>query len=315
MVNTGISVVIPLFNKASYIEACVRSALDQDYSPFEIIVVDDGSTDGSGDIVSSMNDPRIRFVRQENRGVSAARNTGVSASSYELIAFLDADDEWLPGHLNSLAGLAEKYPSAVIWATGFQMKNGNEIKVFSIPVSDAPYSMPSYLSALLEGKDLVWTSATMVCKSACLKAGGFLENYNHGEDHALWLSLLLEGDLAISSKVTAIYHRTQASISQRLVVRPDACMVTIDHIEKSGASLDNAVRGMLLELKTKYVLAHAIGAICHGRRDVAGNFLKLSMSTKRFWFRRLVLRILLMLNDYYLNIAARWLFGKNAGEQ
>lgn len=96
-----ISVVIPLFNKEKSISNTINSVLRQDFSDFEIVVVDDGSTDGSVAIVEAMNDPRIRLIKQENGGPSKARNTGVKCAKGDWIVMLDADDELLPNALNT----------------------------------------------------------------------------------------------------------------------------------------------------------------------------------------------------------------------
>jgi glycosyltransferase involved in cell wall biosynthesis len=96
-----ISVVIPLYNKARYVVRALESVAGQTYGDFEVIVVDDGSTDGGGDLVSEFGDPRFKVVRQTNAGPGAARNRGAAEASGEFIAFLDADDSWMPEFLAS----------------------------------------------------------------------------------------------------------------------------------------------------------------------------------------------------------------------
>ncbi|MFN3301364.1 MAG: glycosyltransferase family 2 protein, partial [Sediminibacterium sp.] len=125
-----VSVVIPLYNKGKYIERAISSVLAQTYPPLEIIVVDDGSTDNGPERVLKFNDPRIILIRQENRGPGAARNTGLARAKGKYIAFLDADDEWLPNFLKT--GLLmledEKANVAAVW-TGYirypKMKRNN----------------------------------------------------------------------------------------------------------------------------------------------------------------------------------------------
>src|SRR6266853_1462354 len=106
----AVSVVIPLFNKRSYIIRCLESVSRQNIRDFEVIVVDDGSTDGSGEVAMGFPDNRVRVIRQKNRGVGAARNRGIEESKAELIAFLDSDDEWMPPFLKRILDLRLKYP-------------------------------------------------------------------------------------------------------------------------------------------------------------------------------------------------------------
>jgi len=113
-----ISVVIPLYNRAQVIEQTVKSVLNQTFDAFEVIIVNDGSTDNSLNVVrDKFTDSRIRIVDQENQGVSVARNRGVKESRYEYIAFLDADDEWDTGFLEKVIEGIEKVPNAAIYGT------------------------------------------------------------------------------------------------------------------------------------------------------------------------------------------------------
>ena len=103
------SVIIPAYNAEKFIVRSIKSVLDQNYTDFELIIVDDGSTDGTKGQIEQFSDNRIRYVYQENGGVSAARNKGILESKGEYICFLDSDDEWKPDHLSLLCKLIEKY--------------------------------------------------------------------------------------------------------------------------------------------------------------------------------------------------------------
>lgn len=105
-----ISVVIPLYNKERQIANTLHTVFAQTFTDYEIVIVDDGSTDRSAEIVAAMHDKRIRLIRQKNAGVSAARNRGISEARGEFIALLDADDEWKPDYLATQMHLAETYP-------------------------------------------------------------------------------------------------------------------------------------------------------------------------------------------------------------
>ncbi|NIA10441.1 MAG: glycosyltransferase, partial [Nitrospiraceae bacterium] len=116
-----VSAVIPLYNKAPYIQRALRSVLAQIFQDFEIIVIDDGSTDDGAQIVKSIPDKRIRLIQQENAGVSAARNRGIKEAKGDLIAFLDADDAWKSEFLETILRLKKKFPEAGAYATAYEM--------------------------------------------------------------------------------------------------------------------------------------------------------------------------------------------------
>ena len=113
------SVVIPLYNKEHYIVKAVNSVLEQSFRQFELIVINDGSTDNSQHCLESISDPRLRVINQINTGVSAARNRGVELANYSWVAFLDADDWWHPDFLNELSALTTNYPDAVLYGSNY----------------------------------------------------------------------------------------------------------------------------------------------------------------------------------------------------
>src|SRR5690554_2358538 len=108
------SVVIPLYNKEKYISLTLKSVLNQSFKDFEILIVNDGSTDRSVEVVKKFDDSRIRLVDQPNAGVSAARNKGIKEAKFDWVAFLDADDRWDVEFLSEIANAIKKYPNNLI---------------------------------------------------------------------------------------------------------------------------------------------------------------------------------------------------------
>jgi glycosyltransferase involved in cell wall biosynthesis len=205
-----ISVVIPLYNKAPYIERAINSVFAQTFQDFEIIVVDDGSTDGGADLVKKHEDSRICVIQQENAGVSAARNRGITEAKGELIAFLDADDEWKPEFLEILLNLRRKYPEAGLYATGYEIQKITGViekpKFKAIPSKPWEGILPNYFRAAVSGKSPVWTSAVGVPKYVFNETGGFLIGEHFGEDVDMWGRIALKYPIAFSWKTGAIYH-------------------------------------------------------------------------------------------------------------
>lgn len=143
-----------------------------------MIVVDDGSTDGGAEVVGAFDDPRIRLIRQENRGVSAARNRGIEAARAELVAFLDADDEWMPRHLEALLRLREKYPQAGAYGTAYLLQeNGSTARVppFSAEIPPEPWEglLPNYYRDAIRGTPPISSSIVAVPRRILNEVGGF----------------------------------------------------------------------------------------------------------------------------------------------
>ena len=293
MSKPGVSVVIPLFNQAVYIDRSITSALAQEREPEQVVVVDDGSTDDGAARVEALRDPRIKLLRQANAGVSAARNRGISESSHELIAFLDADDEWLPGHLQSLVGMAEKYPAVGLLANGFRIVGPGYEKECTIGEAHRVFSPETYLAAALTGNYPVWTSAAMVRTSAFdAIEGGFMTDQYHAEDLALWLLLVLDHGLVVSGSIGALYHKTPGSLTHRLVTEPDALMITVERILADRHDLGEELRELLTELYHRFALVNALKALRKKELFVAKTFLDMSSATRRYATRWRILKIL-----------------------
>lgn len=204
------SVVIPLYNKERQIAGTLRSVFAQTCADYEIIVVDDGSTDGSAAVVESLHDPRIRLIRQANAGVSAARNLGIAEARGEYVALLDADDEWRPEYLATIADLIRRYPQCDVFATNYSHVDSNG-KTFptilrKLPFDDDDGILYNYFEVASVSSPPLWTSAVAVRKSAFQSVGGFPLGIKSGEDLLTWARLAARYKIAYSKKPLAVFN-------------------------------------------------------------------------------------------------------------
>ncbi|WP_419675999.1 glycosyltransferase family 2 protein [Aliarcobacter butzleri] len=293
---SGISVVIPLFNKEKFILRTINSVLNQTIHNFEIVIVDDGSTDKSASIVKSLKDQRIKLISQDNSGVSIARNNGVNQAKYEYIAFLDADDEWYSNHLEELNKLIQRFPEANLWISGYERSTEKKTSEDKYKI----YKLKEYLTDRLNGIRIAWTSAVAVSKTKFLDKNGFMPNYNNGEDQALWLELVSRGYIIKGYKVTAKYNIYDDSLSSKLIFKEDACMLTVDRLIQANIDLTDETKNLLKEFKYNYALAHAINAFLKQNTNVLKFFLELSKDTQKFKKKRYILLVL-----YYLSLVSK----------
>lgn len=201
------SVITPLYNKEGYIAKTLTSALAQTFTDFEIIIVNDGSTDNGEAVVQTFTDPRILYLKTENRGVSAARDTGIEKASCSIVAFLDADDIWTPNHLEVLHKLYADYPTAGLLASRYTMKIGNG-KI----ITPHFINVPNDFKGIVEdhfGASLVYrlavTSAVAVPRHVFDEVGTFNVNVTHPEDTELWIRIGIKFPVAISNEYTMLY--------------------------------------------------------------------------------------------------------------
>lgn len=208
-----ISIVIPLYNKEKQIANTLQSVFKQTFQDFEIVVVDDGSTDNSVEEVEKFTDSRIRLIHQTNAGVSAARNRGIEEARGELIAFLDADDEWKPEYLATQYGLYQKYPECSVYACNYEFRD-SEGKVTPTIIRKLPFEgedgiLSNYFEVARCSHPPLWTSAVVVKKSAIQAIGGFPLGIKSGEDLLTWARLAVSGTIAYSIKSLAVFVRDE----------------------------------------------------------------------------------------------------------
>ena len=288
----AVSVVIPLHNKGTYVTDAIASALAQTVSDFEIIVVDDGSTDDGPIYVKKINDPRIVVVCQGNIGVAGARNRGMNEAHAEFVAFLDADDLWNSDHILYLLQLARHYPQAALFGNRFIAFSGTRPPVpRPAPVTDM--LVDDYFSACATGTPLFFTSSCMARREIALAAGGFPAAHSRGEDLALWMKIAAAAPVAVSTYVGGFYRRASGTLTAKCVTEPDVSMTTIAELIKTHhewpASRVNGAR----EFYNRIALAHAMDCGHAGNDEAAEKFLALSAGTiahrKRRWQARLLI--------------------------
>lgn len=216
-----VSVVVPLYNKAAYISRALDSILAQTFEDFELIVVDDGSTDNGAELIKSYKDTRVRIIWQANAGPGAARNRGIDASRGEYLAFIDADDEWHPRFLDESVRLLQEHSCDVALVTaGFTKKPSGKTNVTEwqdLGIRSGVYRLSPNMSKPFAAGLLRYLghSATVVRQSAIERWGGYFDRYRctRGEDTWLWLKLFLNEKIAINCQPLAIYHTESSELA------------------------------------------------------------------------------------------------------
>ena len=225
-----ISVIIPLYNKEDTIIRAINSVLKQSYQSFEIIVVDDGSNDNSSRLVKEYFNEKIRLIYQENRGVSSARNKGAELSKYDLLAFLDADDEWREDFLETIISMNKKFPNASHYATGQRNKqlnikkeivNSYQIECNNNTIACYEFSYESFFATFSVKNYPLQTSAVVVSKELFFKSGRYITTQKHYEDWDLYYRLLVCGNLIycpeqLSYKHNDSHQRISKNINRKL---------------------------------------------------------------------------------------------------
>lgn len=213
-----VSVVMPCLNAQNHVRRAVQSVLGQTLGDLELIVVDNGSTDSTPYILSSIEDRRLRVLTEPERGVSRARNTGLHAAQGHYLAFLDADDTWEPTFLEKMHAALSVQPDAAIAYCGWQNLSPDGVRCQ--PFIPPEYEGPDKLERLLVNNR--WPIHAVLARRAdVLSVGGFDSRLFIAEDYLLWLEMSLRGRLLRVPEVLAYYHHhdgTQATDDKAMVI-------------------------------------------------------------------------------------------------
>ena len=260
MKKTRFSVIMPLYNKAPFVRKALESIASQTYRDFELIIIDDGSTDNSAAICEeffqtfnhslahSINVNRSfihSFIRQTNSGVAAARNNGVAACHGEYVCFLDADDWWEPTFLEEMDKLVAEYPDAGIYASNYIYYKPGKTHVALY----LPRGYMDYPKAYYEGSAMpVWTGTTCMPRKVFDEMGGFPIGIKLGEDFLLWAKSAQHYKVAFCEKALAYYNNdVPASLrATRNLHKPEHNMLF--HLEE----IEREVRGKSEELREEW---------------------------------------------------------------
>lgn len=214
------SIVIPLYNKEQTIATTIQSILSQTFKMFEIIVINDGSTDGCVEVVENINDSRIRLIHQENQGVSVARNKGIELANYDWVVLLDGDDLKHPESLSEYALYIEQYQHINIFSTGYSIINPKSKDRYQnkyLP-KDGETEVIDYIECIGAGEPPINSSNSAFRKSLLLESGGFIKGQRNYEDHELWLRIYKENDIVFINKdLTSIRRDLIGTARQNII--------------------------------------------------------------------------------------------------
>lgn len=182
----------------------------QTFRDWELVVIDDGSTDAGPEQAAALDDKRIRLIRQSNAGVSAARNRGISEARCELLAFLDADDTWQAGYLQAIVALARDFPQARWFATSYLIRHPRDgeyqARLRGVPAGFQRGVLDDYFAVAAVSDPPVNSSVVSVFRSAMQDIGGFPEGIASGEDLLTWARLAARFPLAYERRPLSVFE-------------------------------------------------------------------------------------------------------------
>jgi glycosyltransferase involved in cell wall biosynthesis len=284
------SVVIPLYNKAAYISRAVQSVLKQSFRDFEIIVVDDGSIDGGDKIVEAINDSRIRLFRQQNAGVSAARNRGILQAKAELVAFLDADDEWKEDCLANYEYLTRQYPSCGLYGQSYLKIDRRNLA--SIPIS-LRYMTINWEGILDNYLQLTCieppfnSSSVCIPKSVFENIGGFPIGIKRAEDLSVFFKIAMEYPIAYKHTLSSLYYFEIADSTTNRKEIPDLYLEKLLEEHFQDRSTPNNLRQEIFEYYSSRLIRISTSLIMQGEGGRSRKLLAKCRKTRRFRIKRL----------------------------
>ena len=307
-----VSAVIPLYNKAPHIKRALDSVVAQTSPPDEVIVVDDGSTDGGGEVVSSIRDSRLRLTRQENKGDGVARNRGAELARGDLIAFLDADDAWKPRFLEVIKQLRQKYPQAGAYGTAFEIiqpDGSKRIPHFEILAQGQKDGIvfnyvKKGISSFFGGAHPMFSSSLAIPKNILEITGGFTDKAPYRNDLDMILRIALLFPIAWNKEILAVWYQDAVNRHFNIVrAKSEPAVSRTARLARESKRISQEMKQDLLEYGARFQLNAARDALVLGRRDAALQLLSYAWGTKLFareWWQWRILAALPGQTAHYL---------------
>jgi glycosyltransferase involved in cell wall biosynthesis len=283
------SIVIPLYNKADYILKAVNSALTQTFKDFEIIVVNDGSTDDSVYKIENFKDARLKIINQENAGVSTARNNGVKEANFDYVAFLDADDWWNVHFLEEMKLLIGKYPAAGIYGCNYYYVKNRKHRLEDKGLEkDFTAGYIDYFKVYAKTFCAPFNCSFVIVDKAAFNAvGGFKSQLKFGEDFDLWIRIALKHKVAYLNKPLAysnqdVENENRALGINKLYDKDSYYIFNLSYLgieETKNKDLKNLLDGLRVRSLLRYYLNKTY------RKEVNDLLSKVDFNKQPLYFR------------------------------
>ncbi len=300
-----VSILLPTYNRLSYLPRAVNSVFNQTYQDWELIIWDDGSTDETGGYCQTLQDPRIQYFWHENRGVAFARNQAIGHASGEYLAFLDSDDEWLPEKLSIQVDFLDQYPDLDLVFSNFHNVN-LELRKSSVAFTEISASLEKLVTEtvddilLINGNFLesiahenyIATDSVMMRKSVLDEFGGFNGTLRNGEDFELWWRLGLAGvRMGYTDSVLINRFKAADNLSGQSIESSNSAIKALD-ICAENAYLAKR-EDLISDLRKPYRNAWQNLILLYGREGRTNEMIKAFRESLRFGFQPGSIRLLI----------------------
>lgn len=260
----SVSVILPTYNRAHVLDRAMQSVLEQTWTNFELLVIDDGSTDHTAQLLAKYSDPRLRRIYQENKGVSAARNVGIAASTGEFIALLDSDDYWLPQKIASQLDFMSQGPWQISQTNEVWIRNNVRVNPGSKHAKQAGWFLQDSLQLCL-----ISPSCVMFTRKLWDDLGPFDEGLPACEDYSLWLRVGLRYPVGLLPKNLTVKTGGHSDQLSRSFIGIDLYRIyaMLDVLKTMQMTVEQ--KSLVILALQERVRIYARGCVMHGREDEA----------------------------------------------